>query len=154
MEVTIEETSFGDDLQRRMTSSDCDGISNTFSININATGVVSNLVSMTVTHGTQSEVIEVPNETNSLRIDASLPPINLSNAATYVVTGDCDSLVTGQVNLTLSEVDSNTTVTESSSCVSGSFSVELDVSAMRSDSVDYFCLLMGNFESEDAQHRQ
>ena len=129
VEVTIEETSAND-------SSDCDGSSNTFSININATGVVSNLVSMTVTHGTQSEVIEVPNETNSLRIDASLPPINLSNAATYVVTGDCDSLVTGQVDLTLSEVDSNTTVTESSSCASGSFSVELDVSAMRSDTVD------------------
>ena len=129
VEVTIEETSAND-------SSDCDGSSNTFSININATGVVSNLVSMTVTHGTQSEVIEVPNETNSLRIDASLPPINLSNAATYVVTGDCDSLVTGQVNLTLSEVDSNTSVMEDSPCANKRFLVELDVSAMRSDTVD------------------
>ena len=79
VEVTITETGADD-------SSDCDGSTNTFSININATGVVSNTVSMTVTHGTQSEVIEVPNETNEtnfLRIDASLPPINLSNAATY-----------------------------------------------------------------------
>ena len=127
--VSIEETGAND-------SSDCDGSTNTFSININAAGVVSNPASMAVTHGTQSEVIEVPNETNSLRIDASLPPINLSNAATYVVTGDCDSLVTAQVNLTLSEVDSNTTVTEGSSCANGEFSVELDVSAMRSDTVD------------------
>ena len=116
-------------------SSDCDGITNTFSININATGVVSNPVSMTVTHGTQSEVIEVPNETNSLRIGASLPPINLSNAATYAVTGDCDSTNTDEVSVSMSDGD-NTTVTESSSCVSGSFSVELDVSAMRSDTVD------------------
>ena len=127
---------------------DCDGITNTFSININATGVVSNPVSMTVTHGTQSEVIEVPNEIVSLSIDTgSLLPLNLANAATYSVTGDCDSTITELVFISMIDED-NTTLTGSSSCVSGSFSVELDVSAMRSNSVT-ISTTQGNHESED-----
>ena len=122
-------------------SSDCDGSTNTFSININAADVVSNPFSMTVTHGTQSEVIEVPNEIVPLRIDTdSLLPLNLANAATYSVTGDCASTITDEVTrcescVSMSDGDDNTAVTEDSPCAGGKFSVDLDVSAMRSNPV-------------------
>ena len=103
-------------------SSDCDGSTNTFSININAADVVSNPFSMTVTHGTQSEVIEVHNETIPLRIDTvSLLPLNLANAATYSVTGDCaSSTITDEVSVSMSDGDDNTAVKGSSPCTSGS----------------------------------
>ena len=79
---------------------------------------------MTVTHGTQSEVLEVPNETNPLSIDTgSLLPLNLANAATYSVTGDCDSTNTDLVVISMIDED-NTSVTERSSCANGEFSVD------------------------------
>ena len=52
------------------------------------------------------------------------------------VTGDCDSTNTDEVSVSMSDGDNNTAVTGSSPCTSGEFSVELDVSAMRSDTVD------------------
>ena len=128
VDVTIGETNAN-------ALSDCDKDNNTFSTSIDATGVVSNPVSMTVTHGSQSVVIEVPNEMVPLGIDTSLPPINLANAATYSVAGDCDSSITDLVNLTLSDEDSSTSLTENLTCANQRFSVELDVSAMRSDFV-------------------
>ena len=128
VDVTIGETNAN-------ALSDCDKDNNTFSTSIDATGVVSNPVSMTVTHGSQSVVIEVPNEMVPLGIDTSLPPINLANAATYSVAGDCDSSITDLVNLTLSDEDSGTSLTENLTCANQRFSVELDVSAMRSDFV-------------------
>ena len=116
--------------------SDCDGSNNTFSTNINAAGVVSNPFSMTVTHGSQTENIQVHNETIPLRIDTdSLLPLNLANAATYSVTGDCASTITSEVSVKMSDEDDNTAVMDNSPCTSGKFSVELDVSAMRSNSV-------------------
>ena len=68
-------------------------------------------------------------------IQGSLQPINLANAATYSVTGDCDSSITSQVSLSMIDEDNNTTLMETSPCTSGEFSVDLDVSAMRSDFV-------------------
>ena len=117
------------------TLTDCDGSNNIFSTSINAEGVV-DTVSMTVTHGSQRVDIQVTNKIVPLHIDTnSLQPINLSNAATYSVTGDCDSSITNLVSISLSGENNDTTVTETSSCASDSFSVELDVSAMRSDLV-------------------
>ena len=50
--VTIEETNVS-------AFSDCDGNNNTFSTSFNATDVVNNPVSMTVTHGSQEQTIQV-----------------------------------------------------------------------------------------------
>ena len=141
VEVTITETGVND-------SSDCDESANTFSININATGVINNPVSMAVTHGSQEKTIQVSNRMGPLSIDiGSLLPLNLANAATYSVTGDCDSTITELVVIRMIDED-NTTLTESSSCASGKFSVELDVSAMGSNSVT-ISAIQGNHESED-----
>ena len=52
--------------------SDCDGSNNTFLASINAAGVASNPFSMTVTHGSQTETIQVTNEIIPLIIDTGL----------------------------------------------------------------------------------
>ena len=120
-------------------STTCDN-DNTFTVDLNASSVTDTTLTFQATYGnvtvpSNSITNEVPNEMVSLGIDTSLPPINLANAATYSVAGDCDSLITDLVNLTLSDEDSSTSLTEDLTCANQRFSVELDVSAMRSDFV-------------------
>ena len=131
----------------------CDDAQKTFSVSLDASGITSPDATITVSYGDDTKDTTVTNnipqlEVNPLSIDIGfLLPLNLANAATYSVTGDCDSTIIDLVVISMIDED-NTTLTESSSCVSGSFSVELDVSAMGSNSVT-ISATQGNHESED-----
>ena len=62
--------------------------SNTFSVSVDASGVTTNPIGMTLTHGTQTASIAVVNSRVSLSIDpTALLPFNLKNAARLQCVG-------------------------------------------------------------------
>ena len=78
-------------------SSSC--TSNAFSISVDASGVSTNPIHMTLTHGTQTASIQVVNSRVSLSITSTaLLPFNLRNAADYTVSGACDSTLTEKLS--------------------------------------------------------
>ena len=105
----------------------CNG-DNTFSVSVDASGVNTNPILMTLTHGTQTFNIGAVNNRVSLNINsAELLPFNLFNAASYTVTGRCDANLTDELTIYLTDVDSaSNSVTTNTTCSSNTYSATLN----------------------------
>ena len=120
----------------RNASEDCQ-TDNTFSLTVDATGSTSNPVAMTLSHGGQTIDLSVSSDIEPLNLASDILPIlTLANAATYTITGACDSSITTPVSVTVTDEDTaSNNVSGTSPCTSDAFSVELDLSGMASSFV-------------------
>ena len=112
--------------------------SNTFSVSVDASGVNTSSIHMTLTHGTQTASIGLVNSRFSLSIDATaLLPFTLHNAADYSVTGVCDSTLPTDVvvKLTDNDDDTNSASDDRVTCSNDEYSVSFDGRAITSEEV-------------------
>ena len=111
---------------------------NTFTVDLDARQAPSGeSLTLRVSYGLDSVEASVPQNTiTRLSIDvASLSPVNLSTAASYSVTGECDSSLGEVVNL---DVEEDVTLTAQSLChADNSFSMDIDVSRLTVSTVTF-----------------
>ena len=106
-------------------TSDCDGTLRTFSVDFDASEVSSEMALIQVEYGGQSVTAKVVNEIIRLRVD-SPEPLSGLNTTVYTLTGQCNSLLVGNVMATL--VETGAVGDSSCSSVDDTFSLDLDAS--------------------------
>ena len=118
------------------TPTTCHTSSNTFDVEINASGVVSNTVTIRVTHGTSLNTIQATrsvanNVLAPLSIDSSQPDLDDSNKAAYTVRGTCNSSAASIVSVVIGLPDT-TAVTAPCSSTDNTFSAAVNASGVLS----------------------
>ena len=84
----------------------CHASSNTFDVTVNASGVVSNPATLTVTHGILPSIIQTTSTVaNNVLVPFSIsslqPALDDTNKDAYIVTGTCDSSVTILISVSM-----------------------------------------------------
>ena len=106
-----------------MQSADC--LSNSsFSVSMDVSEVVANPATVLVTYGTQEQTATVINELIHLGLAGAPPRLTGANQSAYTLVGTCNSAVSGQVTLAVTE----TNASGSAACTNNAFSVSVDAS--------------------------